>query len=150
MTSVYLRGAHGALIVYDISRPATFDTVFEWAGMVTDTVILQNGKPLPIVMIGNKSDLETAAVDAVYMARVCTEHNFVAWKDTSAVDRSNPHFAEAVKWLVDSILCHTDIFGKQCSGLGSAKARKMKERAKERKHALEFTSGATLPASSCC
>ncbi len=149
MTSVYLRGAHGALIVYDISRPATFDSVFKWADMVADTVTLQNGKPLPIVIIGNKSDLETAVVDTVYMARVCTKNHFVGWKDTSVVDRNNPHFAEAVKWLVDSIVCHTDIFGKR-RGLGSIEARKVKERAKERKQTLEYTSGSTLPASSCC
>ncbi len=149
MTSVYFRGAHGALIVYDISRPATFDSVFKWADMVADAVTLQNGKPLPIVIVGNKSDLETAVVDKTYMARVCTKNHFVGWKDTSAMDRNNPHFAEAVKWVVDSILCHTDIFGKR-RGLGSIEARKVKGRAKERKHMLEYTSGSTLPASSSC
>ncbi len=116
-------------MVYDISRPSTFNSVFEWAGMVTDAVTLQNGKPLPILIIGNKSDLETAIVDTAYMAQMCTENHFVGWKDTSAVDHSNLHFAEAVKWLVDSILCHTDIFRKKNTGLGSIETRKVKERA---------------------
>ncbi len=151
MTSVYLRGAHGALIIYDITRPSTFDSVFEWAGMVTDTVTLQNGKQLPIMVIGNKIDLEMAEVDSAYMARICIEHNFVGWKDTTAVDRSNPHSAEAVKCLVDSILCRTDIIGNKRHYLVRTNVKKLKERAKDRKHALEFTSGATLPAaSSCC
>ncbi|XWS22286.1 hypothetical protein CRYUN_Cryun29cG0021400 [Craigia yunnanensis] len=54
VTSAYYRGAFGALLVYDISRRATFDNVARWLDELnshSDTTIART-------LVGNKCDLE--------------------------------------------------------------------------------------------
>ncbi|KAJ0389889.1 hypothetical protein ATCC90586_011298 [Pythium insidiosum] len=46
LNRVYYKDALGALLVYDISRPETFESVIK--------VELPNNKPLPVILCGNK------------------------------------------------------------------------------------------------
>ena len=56
ITSQYYRGAHGALLVYDITNQDSFNDVETWY-----TELRANAKPdLVVVLVGNKSDLEVA------------------------------------------------------------------------------------------
>jgi len=58
ITRAYYRGATGALLVYDISRRASFDHLAQW---LMDA--RQNAQPnMVIILIGNKSDLERREV----------------------------------------------------------------------------------------
>ena len=53
VTRSYFRGASGALLVFDISRKATFEHVMDW---LTD--LRQIAEPdIVVVLVGNKSDL---------------------------------------------------------------------------------------------
>jgi Ras-related protein Rab-11A len=54
ITSAYYKGSNGALLVYDITRTATFDDIEKWINEVKDVVEGQ----LKFVLVGNKSDLE--------------------------------------------------------------------------------------------
>jgi GTPase SAR1 family protein len=52
---VYYKDALGALLVYDISRPQTFDTVAQWKAEIDRMVRLPDGEgAIPVVLIGNK------------------------------------------------------------------------------------------------
>ena len=53
ITSAYYKGSNGALLVYDITRTATFDDIEKWINEVKDVV---EGE-LKFVLVGNKSDL---------------------------------------------------------------------------------------------
>jgi small GTP-binding protein len=54
ITNAYYKGAKGALLVYDISRRETFDSVDRW---IPD--LKSNGdEQVTILLIGNKCDLE--------------------------------------------------------------------------------------------
>ena len=53
ITSAYYKGAKGALIVYDITRKATFNNIDKW---ISD-LKLNGDKDICIVILGNKSDL---------------------------------------------------------------------------------------------
>ena len=45
--------ANGALLVFDLTKPATFDSVDKWRSDVVKVL----GKEIPFVLIGNKKDL---------------------------------------------------------------------------------------------
>jgi len=54
ITRSYYRGAHGALLVYDITRRETFNHLKGWLAEVRE----HSNKEMIIMLIGNKSDLE--------------------------------------------------------------------------------------------
>jgi len=53
LLSNYAKGAKGALLLFDLTRPLTLNTLEEWVN------ICRSGDPnLPILLIGSKADLE--------------------------------------------------------------------------------------------
>ena len=54
LNTVYYRGAQGALIVYDITDVDSFQKMSMWVKELRQ----QLGPDLPIIVVGNKSDLE--------------------------------------------------------------------------------------------
>lgn len=51
---VYYRGTKGALLVYDLSRPETYENLANWVAELYKNNRMQK---VPIVLIGNKADL---------------------------------------------------------------------------------------------
>ena len=51
---VYYQGATGALLVFDITRGETFENIPNW---ITELLENNNNRVVPMVLIGNKSDL---------------------------------------------------------------------------------------------
>lgn len=54
MTRVYYKDALGAFIVFDVTRPATFDAVIKWKQDLDAKVSLEDGTPIPCVLLANK------------------------------------------------------------------------------------------------
>ena len=54
ITNAYFKGAKGALVVYDITRKVTFNSVDKWIADLRASA----DKKVNIILIGNKSDLE--------------------------------------------------------------------------------------------
>lgn len=54
MRSSYYNGLGGALLVYDITRPDTFDKLKVWINELREQ---NEGRLVPLIVIGNKSDL---------------------------------------------------------------------------------------------
>ena len=85
LSALLYRGAHGALIVYDITRRSTFDSLASWCSGVRE----QCGPNCPIVLVGNKVDLDhirqvpTAAADAF------AKSQGISFFETSALDNRN-------------------------------------------------------------
>ena len=50
----YIKKANGILLVYDISDHSTFENIEVWMESITE----EKGDKLPIVLVGNKADLE--------------------------------------------------------------------------------------------
>ncbi|CAI5740281.1 unnamed protein product [Hyaloperonospora brassicae] len=107
LNRVYYKDALGALLVYDMSRPETFDSILKWKKEIDAKVELPNGKPLPVILCGNKCDLKEE-VDREFLDEFCATNNFTGWFDTSA--KENVHIDEAAKALVVGVLEHPDIF----------------------------------------
>ncbi|MFV2014510.1 MAG: GTP-binding protein [Candidatus Heimdallarchaeota archaeon] len=91
---VYYQGATGALLVFDITRSSTFESIPQWV-----TELLENNKQkiIPMVLIGNKSDLRESSPEAIshdagaeYAKSLTTWSNFeIPYVETSALNGEN-------------------------------------------------------------
>lgn len=86
MTRVYYREAVGALIVFDVTRASTFEAVPKWKDDLDTKVTLSNGKPVPAVLLANKSDQSRDGLSTQIpkLDTFCKETGFVGWFETSA------------------------------------------------------------------
>lgn len=77
---MYYRGAHVALIVYDITKPETFETAKKWIDE------LKTEKPADFlkVLIGNKTDLEEQRVVSFREGQSYADQNSCLFYETSA------------------------------------------------------------------
>ncbi|KAL0484662.1 Ras-related protein Rab [Acrasis kona] len=103
MTRVYYKEAVGAFVVFDVTRPPTFDAVQKWKTDIEHKVFLPDERPIPCVLLANKSDMSPAVdIKNETMNNYCAENGFVGWFETSA--KENKNIEEAARFLVDKIL----------------------------------------------
>jgi len=102
MTRVYYKYAIAAIIVFDVSRPATFEAITKWRDDVNSKVVLGNQEPIPVILFANKCDLPGVVVDKDMLDRFCKENNFIGWYATSA--QNNVNIDEGMKFLIARIL----------------------------------------------
>lgn len=93
MTHVYYRDAVGAIIVFDVTRPGSFEGVLKWKSDLDAKVrvLLEDGTsaPVPCLLYANKSDLLQGDQWNIRVAKkdmdaFCQEHGFLGWMETSA------------------------------------------------------------------
>ncbi|XP_009629632.1 ras-related protein RABA5a-like isoform X1 [Nicotiana tomentosiformis] len=89
VTSAYYRGAVGALLVYDISRRLTFDS------------IAHSDMNVVTILVGNKSDLKDAREVTTAEGKALVEAKGLFFIETSALDSSN--VASAFQTVVKEI-----------------------------------------------
>ncbi|VFQ72422.1 unnamed protein product [Cuscuta campestris] len=83
--SAYYRGAFGALVVYDITRRTTFDSVPRWIQELnthSETTVAR-------MLVGNKSDLGKIRAVSVEEGRSLAEAEGLFFMETSALDSTN-------------------------------------------------------------
>eukprot|EP01095_Lingulamoeba_sp_RSL-Kostka_P006754 TRINITY_DN2136_c0_g3_i1.p1 TRINITY_DN2136_c0_g3~~TRINITY_DN2136_c0_g3_i1.p1 ORF type:complete len:235 (+),score=88.36 TRINITY_DN2136_c0_g3_i1:50-706(+) len=104
MTRVYYKEAVGAMVVFDVTRPSTFEAVQKWKSDIDAKVTLPDNRPIPIVLLANKCDLAKEGIceDKSKMDAYCQENGFVGWFETSAKDDSG--IEPAARFLVQKIL----------------------------------------------
>ncbi|KAH6925541.1 hypothetical protein HPB50_006889 [Hyalomma asiaticum] len=106
MTRVYYKYAAAAVIVYDLSRPTTLQSVLKWKADLTAKVEQPNGRPLPVLLVANKCDLGTLPHNARFLSDFCQEHGFAGWFPTSAKEDININ--EAMRCLVEEVLAQRE------------------------------------------
>jgi small GTP-binding protein len=85
ITSAYYRGARGAIIVYDITKQATFSNVQKWLQELREHADAN----IIVMLVGNKTDLESSrAVSTEQGAKLSRDRN-LAFFETSALVNSN-------------------------------------------------------------
>ena len=85
ITSSYYRGAHCALLVYDVTRRSTFDYLEGWLAETR-----QHSDPhLVIVLVGNKIDLSRRRVVSTEEGRLFAEAHDLLFMETSAKTAEN-------------------------------------------------------------
>ncbi|PIA53204.1 hypothetical protein AQUCO_00900058v1 [Aquilegia coerulea] len=85
VTSAYYRGAVGALVVYDISRRQTFDSIGRWLNELHTHSYMN----VVTILIGNKSDLKDAREVLMTEGKALAEAQGLFFMETSALDSSN-------------------------------------------------------------
>jgi len=84
ITSAYYRGAVGALLVYDISKHASFENVERWLKELRDHAEAN----IVVMLVGNKSDLRHLRAVRTEEAMTFAEQHNLAFIETSALDSS--------------------------------------------------------------
>ncbi len=108
MTRVYYKDAIGALVVFDITRSSTRESVIKWKNDI-DTKLVFSGTntKIPTVLIANKTDLlseedNNSNMASTDMDTFCKEYGFVSWFETSA--KSGVGIKNAFDTLVETII----------------------------------------------
>ena len=86
ITKSYYKGAKGAIIVYDITRRATFENVQEW---FKDTKTMGDNTYIVLMLIGNKCDLVNERQVSTEEGKKEAEMNGMAFMETSALYGTN-------------------------------------------------------------
>ncbi|KAM0937549.1 putative small GTP-binding protein [Dioscorea sansibarensis] len=99
VTSAYYRGAVGALVVYDISRRQTFDSVGRWL----NELHTHSDMNVVTILVGNKTDLDEAREVSTAEGKSLAEAQGLFFMETSALDSSNVKaaFETVVKEIYD-------------------------------------------------
>ncbi|GLT97074.1 hypothetical protein SLE2022_146590 [Rubroshorea leprosula] len=85
ITSAYYRGALGALLVYDVTKPTTFENVSRWLKELRDHA----DSNIVIMLIGNKTDLKHLRAVATEDAQSYAEREGLSFIETSALEAVN-------------------------------------------------------------
>ncbi|ELR20730.1 Ras family protein [Acanthamoeba castellanii str. Neff] len=102
MTRVYYKYAIAAIIVFDLSRPATFEAVAKWREDVHSKVMLANDQPIPILLLANKCDIPGVTVDTEALDKYSQDNGFVGWFPSSAANNTN--IDDAMKFMIEKVL----------------------------------------------
>ena len=115
MSRVYYKYAHGALIVFDLARPETFESALGWLSDVTEKLFdekyesivdtkgaLEPNKAMPVVLLANKCDVPMVKIPRNKYSSYVAENGLLAWFETSSKDVTS--IAHSVKRLVEYIL----------------------------------------------
>lgn len=81
----FLIGAAGALVVLDLTRFSTLESVEQWVRIIRATA-----GDIPVFLVGNKSDLlDQRSISAQYARDLATRHGLDGYMETSAKNGEN-------------------------------------------------------------
>jgi len=85
ITSAYYRGAVGALVVYDITKEATFENVQKWLAELRENATAD----ITMMLIGNKTDLASARVTSTEQGKELATAEGISFMEASAMNANN-------------------------------------------------------------
>ncbi|KAK4740801.1 hypothetical protein SAY87_024389 [Trapa incisa] len=85
ITSSYYRGAHGIIVVYDVTDQESFNNVKQWLSEI-DRYASENVNKL---LVGNKSDLSAQKVVSYETAKALADEIGIPFMETSAKNSTN-------------------------------------------------------------
>eukprot|EP00761_Pharyngomonas_kirbyi_P012933 gb/GECH01012960.1/.p1 GENE.gb/GECH01012960.1/~~gb/GECH01012960.1/.p1 ORF type:complete len:205 (+),score=40.82 gb/GECH01012960.1/:1-615(+) len=97
ITTTYYKGAHGIILVYDVTKKDTFDNIKTWLADVREYA----EDDVTILLVGNKIDLEKQRQVSTEMGQEYAQELGVPFVETSAKNSTN--IEDAFLSLVDEI-----------------------------------------------
>lgn len=104
MTRVYYKEAVAAIVVFDITNRKTFGAVDAWLKDVREKLDVEPGRPLPFLLLANKTDMlkeKAACVDDAELDAYVADNGLIGVYKTSAKD--NDQIADAMRFLVGKL-----------------------------------------------
>jgi len=106
ITRGYYRGAVGALMVFDVTKAASFKNAEKWLQELREHA----DADIVIMMVGNKTDLKNQREVATEEAKKFAQKNNLLYIETSALDGSNikEAFQQTITAIYEKRGKHTD------------------------------------------
>ena len=123
LASNYIKKANGILLVYDISDKKSFENIGKWM----DDIIEETGYKLPIVLVGNKSDLTKERVVTKEEGEIAAKEYNLTFFETSCKDGDN--IENCFKNLIEQIL---EKKKQRKKSVGAKKLENIKEKKKKK------------------
>ena len=103
-TKVFSKGAHGCLIVSDITNPETLDKALLWKKAIEENTKFIDGNPIPILLIQNKIDLvnKDDLTNNNEISKFVEINKFINYFNTSCKDGTNIN--ESMDYLLSIII----------------------------------------------
>ena len=101
----FIKKCDGVLLVYAVTDKKTFDDISKWITKIRE---LQHNKDFPIILIGNKIDLENERVISQEQGKEIAKNNNFPFFETSA--KTGEKVNEAFQYLINLILKYNNIY----------------------------------------
>lgn len=103
LTSSYYRGAHGIILVYDITRPDSFHHLSQWLSEI-ENYSPQGGKNVVKLLVGNKTDLASDRAVSTKDGEAWARSKGMLFLESSAKSADNVKtvFEEVVQKILES------------------------------------------------
>lgn len=107
LTAAYYRGAHGVVLVYDVTDSQTFDNLASWMKDVDNYC----GEEAVKLLIGNKSDQEAMRAVSLEQARDFAQEHGLLFMEASA--KTSTNVKAAFRLLVAEVMHKADTLASQ-------------------------------------
>ncbi len=109
-----IKNAHGIILMYDITNKLSFESINDW---ISDVKEIQ-GENFPMILVGNKIDLNESREVTEEMGYELAEKNQIEFFETSNKDGTN--IQEAGLEIVYKILGETKVNNSRIERIGTA------------------------------
>ncbi|ROT77543.1 Ras-related protein Rab-7L1 [Penaeus vannamei] len=106
MTRVYYKDAQGCIIMFDLTNRNSFLNTLKWKKDVDSKCTLEDGSPIPCMLLANKCDLPHRQVDQLEIEKLYKDHSFTGWTETSA--KEGLMVTDSMRFLVDVMMKQKD------------------------------------------
>lgn len=106
MTGVYFRESVGAIVVFDTTRPSTYEMAKVWYKDIQEKVYTAEGSVVPTILLGNKIDIKPEGWEekSQEIVEESKKDGYLSFYETSAKEGTN--LDEAIESLVHYIVDH--------------------------------------------
>ncbi|XP_039225398.1 ras-related protein Rab-7L1 isoform X2 [Crotalus tigris] len=105
MTRLYYKEASACVVMFDVTNFSTFTSCQKWKQDLDSKVKLQDGSPVPCLLLANKSDLYPWAMTREEIDQFSKENGFTGWTETSVKENKNVN--ESMRVLVEKMMATT-------------------------------------------
>lgn len=112
-SKVFVKGAHGCLILCDITNPETMTQTLKWKKSINENALFVDGSPLPSILVQNKIDLASSEeLENTEEVKAFAENNgFVSYARTSCKDGTG--IEETMENFLADIIDRVEEFNKK-------------------------------------